>query len=197
MLEVLQIICKMILRYFKIVHYAQGARGDTPGRVKVKMSLANKFGTKLFERESKDLPLPKEPVRFKIPGMNWREWGMSYINWYMDFNEIKSMRNRLFMRQEYFQKDYEPRLKKLCGSSGLKTTLGPTHCYEGDADGGDCWVPTEHMSPGAQVRLKEHDDGRGSSDEKTRALGNCGQGHPSQGTGPSRRISFSREGPAT
>lgn len=84
------------------------------------------------------MPLPKEPVRFKIPGMNWREWGMSYINWYMDFNEIKSMRNRLFMRQEYFQKDYEPRLKKLCGSSGLKTTLGPTHCYEGDAEGGDC-----------------------------------------------------------
>lgn len=36
---------------------------------------------------------------------------MSYVNWYMDINEIKS-RNRLFMRQLFYQKDYESRLKK-------------------------------------------------------------------------------------
>lgn len=48
---------------------------------------------------------------------------MSYINWYMDINEIKSIRNRLFMRQLFYQKDYESRLKKYVTVGDLKQSL--------------------------------------------------------------------------
>lgn len=145
-----------------------------PGVMGVKMSFANDFWTKVPRKNKLKVWLsPRSQYRFKIPGVNWEEWGLSNVHWHMDLNEIKELRNELGLWSNCTT-------KKTTSLDLKRNALEFTHYYEWEADRGVCSTPRENVLPNTQFTCVQRGWWRkGSHKWKTRALKNCGQGSPS------------------